>query len=142
MALNIVKLAVGASSIDDLRDFQERRRKQRRQKPATPHKVFTRNGPKQKDELVDGGSLYWVIKGFIRARQKFVGFDEARDEEGRKYCIFLVDRAVVPTAAWPQQAFQGWRYLDATRAPPDLKAGDSADLPAEMAAELRRLGLL
>lgn len=142
MPLHLIKLAVGASSIDDLRNFQEKRRKERRQKPSSPHFISTRNMPKRQEELLEGGSLYWVIKGFVTARQRLVGFEEAVDEEGRKYCKIFLDRQVVTTAATAMQAFQGWRYLDQRRAPPDLAAGDTADLPPEMANELRRLGLL
>lgn len=142
MALHLIKLAVGASSIEEIEKFQEKRRKERKQKPASPHRVFTRSTPKRQEELLNGGSLYWVIKGFIRARQKLVGFDETTDDQGRKYCVFLVERKLIPTAARAMQPFQGWRYLDQARAPSDAKAGDSADVPAEMAAELRRLGLI
>jgi hypothetical protein len=142
MALHLIKLAVGVASLEEIEQFQEARRKQRRQKPSSPHRVHTRHGPKRQDELLDGGSLYWVIKGYIRARQTLLGFDQAVDEEGRPYCQFLVARKVIPTAVRPMQAFQGWRYLDPQRAPPDLARGDSAELPPEMGEELRRLGLL
>jgi hypothetical protein len=142
MALHLVKLAVGAASIEEIEEFQEQRRKERRQKRGGPHRVYTRHGPKRQEELLDGGSLYWVVKGYIRARQKLVGFDQAVDDEGRGYSLLLVECKLVPTAVQPMQAFQGWRYLDPKRAPPDIRKGDSADLPAEMAEELRRLGLL
>jgi hypothetical protein len=142
MALHLIKLAVGAASLEEIEKFQEKRRKERKQKPNSPHRVFTRSTPKRTAELLDGGSLYWVIKGFIRARQKLVGFDEAADENGRKYCVLLVERKLIPTAARAMQPFQGWRYLEQARTPSDARAGDSADVPEEMAAELRRLGLI
>ncbi len=142
MTLNLIKLAVGASSMEEIAKFQEKRRKERRQKPGSPHRVFTRSTPKRQAELLEGGSLYWVIKGYIRARQKLVGFDEASDDQGRKYCVFLVERELVPTAMRAMQPFQGWRYLEPARAPADARPGDSADAPPEMAAELRRLGLI
>jgi len=142
MALHLVKLAVGAASIEEIEEFQEQRRKERRQKRASPHRVYTRHGPKRQEELLDGGSLFWVIKGYIRARQRLVGFDQAVDDEGRPYCQFLVERIVVPTAVQPMQAFQGWRYLEPKRAPVDIRKGDSTELPPQMAEELRRLGLL
>ena len=142
MALNLMKLAVGAASIEEIEDWQERRRKERRQKPASPHRVYTRSTPKRQEELLKGGSLYWVVKGFIRVRQKLVGFDEDADDQGRKYCVFLVDRRLVPTSIKAMQPFQGWRYLEPARAPADARKGDSADVPPEMAAELRRLGLI
>ncbi len=142
MALHLIKLAVGVASIEEIEQFQEQRRKERRHKTASPHRVFTRHGPKRQDELLDGGSLYWVVKGYIRARQRLVGFDQAVDDEGRAYSQLLVERKIIPTAVRPMQAFQGWRYLDPARAPLDVRKGDSADLPPEMAEELRRLGLL
>ena len=142
MPLHIVKLAVGVDSIEHLRTLQANRRKERRQKPASPHWVYTRNTPKRGDELLDGGSLYWIIKGFMRARQQLVGFDEDVDDEGRKYCKIKVKRTVVPVAASPWKPFQGWRYLEDDKAPVDLSRGDSPDLPQDMANELRRLGLL
>lgn len=142
MSLNLIKLAVGAASIEEIAKYQEKRRKERKQKPSSPHRVFTRSTPKRQAELLDGGSLYWVIKGYVRARQKLIGFDEAADDQGRKYCVFLVERTLIPTAMRAMQPFQGWRYFEAARAPADAQAGDSADVPAEMAAELRRLGLI
>ena len=69
-------------------------------------------------------------------------FDEEIDDEGRPYCRIKVRRTVVATAPVSWKAFQGWRYLEPERAPPDLSRGDSADMPDEMASELKRLGLL
>jgi hypothetical protein len=84
-----------------------------------------------------------VVRGVIRCRQELVGFDEDFDrEEARKYCRIKVKRTLVPTAPRACKAFQGWRYLEPERAPPDLSSGDTGDMPAEMAAELKRLGLL
>ena len=143
MTVHLIKLCVGADSIEDLAQWQAERLKAMKaagEKPLLSHRTF--QTPKRHDALLDGGSLYWVIKGFIRARQKLVGFDETTDDQGRKYCVFLVERKLIPTAARAMQPFQGWRYLDQARAPSDAKAGDSADVPPEMAAELRRLGLI
>jgi hypothetical protein len=99
--------------------------------------------PRRTEELLAGGSLYWVVRGVIRCRQELVGFDEDFDkEEAHKYCRIKVRRALIPTAPQACKAFQGWRYLDPDRAPPDLAEGDTGDMPVEMAAELKRLGLL
>ncbi|MCA0302659.1 MAG: DUF1489 domain-containing protein [Proteobacteria bacterium] len=144
MALNLIKLAVGIDDLAHLKTVQAERRRQRRQSPRSPHWVYTRNTPRRAEELLGGGSLYWVVRGVIRCRQELVGFDEDVDaEDGRKYCRIKVKRTIVPTAPRACKAFQGWRYLEPDNAPPDLSKGDSdGEMPAEMVAELKRLGLL
>ena len=144
MALHLIKLAVGVEDLAHMKTVQAARRRQRRQGPRSPHWVYTRNTPRRAEELLDGGSLYWVVRGVIRCRQELVGFDEDIDaEDGRKYCRIKVRRTLVPTAPRTCKAFQGWRYLTPGDAPPDLSKGDNDDeMPAEMMAELKRLGLL
>ena len=142
MVLHLIKLAVGVDDLAHMKKVQAARRKQRRQKPGSPHWVFTRNTPRRAEELV-GGSLYWVVRGVIRCRQELVGFDEDFDkEEARKYCKIKLKRTLIPTAPQACRAFQGWRYLKPEDAPPDRSKGDTGDMPPEMAAELRKLGLL
>ena len=141
--LHLIKLAVGVDDLAHMKKVQAARRKQRRQSPRSPHWVYTRNTPRRSEELLDGGSLYWVVRGVIRCRQELVGFDDDFDrEEARKYCRIQVKRTLIRTAPQACKAFQGWRYLEPDRAPPDLSHGDTSDMPAEMAAELKRLGLL
>ena len=141
--LHLIKLAVGVDDLAHMKKVQAARRKQRRQSPRSPHWVYTRNTPRRTEELLDGGSLYWVVRGVIRCRQELVGFDDDFDrEEARKYCRIKVKRTLIRTAPQACKAFQGWRYLEPDRAPPDLSHGDTSDMPAEMAAELKRLGLL
>ena len=143
MVLHLIKLAVGVDDLAHMKVVQSARRKQRRQSPRSPHWVYTRNSPRRAEELLDGGSLYWVVRGVIRCRQELVGFEQDFDrEEARKYCRIKVRRTLVPTAPQACRAFQGWRYLDPDSAPPDLSRGDTADMPPEMAAELKRLGLV
>ena len=143
MALHLIKLAVGVTDLAHMKRLQANRRKERRQGPRTPHWVYTRNTPRRPDELLDGGSLYWVVKGVVRCRQELVGFEEDIDEDdGKKYCRIKVKRTIVATAPVAFKPFQGWRYLEPERAPPDLSRGDTRDMPPEMAAELKRLGLL
>ena len=143
MVLHLIKLAVGVDDLAHMKKVQAARRKHRRQTPRAPHWVYTRNTPRRAEELLDGGSLYWVVRGVIRCRQELVGFDEDFDcEEARKYCRIKVKRTLVRTAPQACRAFQGWRYLEPDSAPPDISHGDSGDMPAEMAAELKRLGLL
>ena len=142
MPLHLIKLAVGVHDLAHLKSLQAQRRKQRGMAPRAPHWVYTRNTPKRAADLLDGGSLYWIIKGVMRCRQQLVGFEEDIDDEGRKYCRIKVKRAIVATAPVAFKPFQGWRYMEDKRAPPDLSRGDTADMPADMAAELKRLGLL
>jgi len=142
MVLHLIKLAVGVDDLGHMKKLQAMRRKQRRQTPRSPHWVYTRNTPRRMEEL-QGGSLYWVVRGVIRCRQELVGFDEDFDkEEAHKYCRIKVKRSLIPTAPRACRAFQGWRYFAPDDAPPDLAKGDSGDLPKAMADELRRLGLL
>lgn len=143
MALHLIKLAVGVDDLGHMKKLQAARRKQRGQSPRSPHWVYTRNTPRRSEELLAGGSLYWVVRGVIRCRQELVGFEEDIDQvDGKKYCRIRVKRPLVQTAPRACSAFQGWRYLEPERAPPDLSQGDTADMPVEMAAELKRLGLL
>ena len=142
MVLHLIKLAVGVDDLAHMKKLQAMRRKQRRQTPRSPHWVYTRNTPRRMEDL-EGGSLYWVVRGVIRCRQELVGFDEDFDkEEAHKYCRIKVKRSLIPTAPRACRAFQGWRYFEPDDAPPDLAKGDSGDLPKAMADELRRLGLL
>jgi hypothetical protein len=134
MALHLIKLAVGVTDLAQMKRLQAQRRKERRQGPRAPHWVYTRNTPRR---------LYWVVKGVVRCRQELVGFEEDFDEDSsKKYCRIKVKRTIVATAPVAFKPFQGWRYLEPERAPPDLSRSDSRDMPAEMAAELKRLGLL
>jgi hypothetical protein len=146
MTVHMIKLCVGADSIEDLAQWQEGRlaaQKAAGQKPQLFHK--TRMVPKRQAELLDGGSLYWVIKGVIQVRQRIIGFGEGRKPDGTRCCLILLDRKLVPTHPVPRRAFQGWRYLEPADAPPDLDARTSqqlAQLPPEMRKELAELGLI
>ena len=141
MPLNLIKLAVG---IDDL-DHMEKRQKQWRDKKTGHYRHWTRMWPKREAEILDGGSLYWVIKGMILLRQPIVGFSED-DEDGKRMCVIElepVQQLVQPRA---QRAFQGWRYLKAADTPADIKKGGKLfidpGMPQKMKLELAKLGLL
>ena len=147
MTLHIVKLCVGASSIEDLADWQKNRLAQRNAaglKPRLEHRTF--QSPKRQDEVLDGGSLYWVIKGIIQARQRIAGFDTGQKDDGSPCCLILLDKAIVPVRPTPRRAFQGWRYLVAADAPPDLGSAANAAAMAAMTPKMRKdladLGLL
>ncbi|HTT80869.1 MAG TPA: DUF1489 domain-containing protein [Stellaceae bacterium] len=138
--LHLLKMAVGVADLEALR----RVRAERSQRMGGSF-VYTRNHPRRVAELLAGGSLYWVIRGQIRVRQRIAGFDTARDDKGRAYCLIAVDRDLVPTLLRPWRPFQGWRYLAPADAPPDLPsaaaATEDAPMPARLVAELRALGL-
>ncbi len=145
MTLNLVKLCVGASSIDDLAQWQARprHRKTRAGQQLAFHTTFQR--PTRCEELQAGGSLYWVIKNTIAVRQLIAGFDDGKKADGSPCCVILLDLELHPVRPVVRRPFQGWRYLSADDAPPDLKRG-AADQLAQMPAPMRRtlagLGLL
>lgn len=143
MPLHLIKLAVGADDIDAIKTYQQRRA-QTRPDGTTAVPVFTRMVPKRGTDVTDGGSLYWVVRGSIACRQRVLDIDTGTDDEGRAYCIISVDPTLVPTVPTGQRPFQGWRYLEAEKAPADLSdaGGAGEELPAHLAAELRSLGLL
>lgn len=134
--LNLIKLAVGCDDLDMLRAFQEQRL---RAHGSIFH--LTRMMPKRAEELCDGGSIYWVIKGQLAARQPILEVLADQDDEGRARCRLILGPTVTEVQPRPMRPFQGWRYLEAKDAPPDRTTGDS-EPPPEMAEELRRLGLL
>jgi hypothetical protein len=143
MPLHIIKLCVGCDSLAELADWQKARLKEKRTKGQKPELVHvTRMTPKRGDEVLDGGSLYWVIKGQIAARQTLLGL-RAVKKNGVPHCGLVYDKELVPVVARPRRPFQGWRYLEAKDAPPDLaRTKGAADLPEALQRELAALGLL
>lgn len=145
MTLHLVKLCVGADSIRDLEEWIAERLAEKRRKRQPPEHIHrTRMTPTRKEELLDGGSLYWVIRGEISCRQKLLDVRPFTDKEGVKRCGLVLEPKVVPVRPRPSRPFQGWRYLPAKEAPPDLKRGAKgvAKLPEKLRRELRELGLL
>jgi hypothetical protein len=143
MPLHIIKLCVGCESLSDLAAWQKQRLKETRAKGQKPELVhITRMTPKRSDEVLDGGSLYWVIKGQIAARQKLLALRPVK-KNGVPHCGLVYDKELVPVVARPRRAFQGWRYLEAQDAPPDLRKTKGAEnLPEALQRELAALGLL
>ncbi|MGC9369774.1 MAG: DUF1489 family protein [Paracoccaceae bacterium] len=138
--MNLVKLCVGAEKVEDLLAWQERSRAN--WADGYPRHV-TRMWPKRGDELLDGGSLYWVFKGLILARQRVVGLEEVIGADGITRCGIVLDPEVIRTEAVPRRPFQGWRYLKPEDSPRDLpESGRSEDtLPAELSAALAEIGV-
>lgn len=140
--INLVKLCVGAERVEDLETWQAARVAQGLQ---TQPRHVTRMWPKREAELLSGGSLYWVFKGLILARQKIIRLDEVIGEDGIRRCGIVFDPEIIRTESQPRRAFQGWRYLAVEDAPRDLVASSSrkgeAALPHEMAAALADIGI-
>lgn len=138
--LNILKLCVGAESVEDLTDWH-RAHAHVWAKGTTEH--VTRMWPKRSEELLDGGSLYWVIKGAIQARQRILGLAERRGSDGIARCALVLEAEVIRTEAAPRRPFQGWRYLAAADSPRDLTKSRAKDdtLPPALAQALAEIGL-
>jgi hypothetical protein len=143
MTLHLIKLCVGAESIESLANWQARRLKELKAKGAKRELIHvTRMTPKRADELLEGGSLYWVIKGYVAVRQRLVEIRPVT-KNGRPHCGLVYDSKLVPTARRFCRPFQGWRYLEPKDAPPDVRdLKEGGNLPAKLKAELAELGLL
>ena len=139
--LHLTKLAVGARDADHLRDLQAARLRER-----SPLRHRTRSFPRHRSEVIEGGSMYWVIAGTMMARQRIVDIIEDRRDDGTPCTSFIFDPDLVPLVGRPTRPFQGWRYLDPDGAPPDMPAFGAImgldGLPAGLRQELRALCLL
>ncbi len=141
MTLNLIKLAVG---IEDLEHLARRQKQTRNSKGNYRHR--TRMTPQRQGEVLDGGSMYWVIRGMILLRQPILRLGEGKDEHGKPLCIIELEPTQILVQPRAQRAFQGWRYLKPDAAPMDVKAGGKIfidpDMPQAMKLELAKLGLL
>jgi len=138
--VNLVKLCVGADSVEDLARWQAARIAE---DPAHQPRHVTRMFPKRADALLAGGSLYWVIRGAILARQRILALDEVTGSDGIRRCAIRLDPSIVRTVAATRRPFQGWRYLapaDAPRDLPQARRGETA-LPPGLAEALAEFGL-
>lgn len=145
MALNLLKLCVGVTAVEELQAWIDYRiDEKRRQGRETVQAHTTRMIPKRMEELLDGGSLYWVIKGNVQVRQHLADIRPFVDPNGIKRCDLVLEPRLILTEWQPRRAFQGWRYLKPEDAPRDI--GDDSDgvnaLPPELRVELSNLGLL
>jgi hypothetical protein len=144
MTLHIIKLCVGAESIEDLAQWQAKRIKDQKKRGVTKPTLMhvTRMTPKRKDEVLDGGSLYWVIKGQIAVRQKLLDL-KPTTKNGTPHCGLVYDKQLVPVQRRAHRAFQGWRYLNPKDAPADARGTKGLEtFPEELQRELVTLGLL
>ena len=137
--VHLLKLSVGSESVEQLIDWQRHRSKQRKD---GRYYHLTRMWPKRAGELLEGGSIYWVIQGVILARQRITAFEEVIGEDAIRRCAIFLDAEVIRTEATPKRPFQGGRYLAAGDAPRDLARGAAGDgLPPALAAALAEIGV-
>ena len=143
MTIHLIKLSVGPQKLSDLAERQARELKAMARARKTPELVHvTRHMPRRSEEVLDGGSIYWVIKGWLCARQRLL---ELRPTlyDGVPHCMLVFDRELIRVAPRPVRVFQGWRYFAASDVPADLPPGSvEEDVPEEMWRELVTLGLL
>lgn len=146
MPLHLIKLSVGCDSVAELKGWIADRVRKARQNGLPAHHVhITRMTPKRDQELLDGGSIFWVIRGEIAAREKLIGIEPFRDRDGIGRCRLVMEPKLIPVSPRPMRAFQGWRYFRPADAPPDLgksAAAGLAAMPEPLRRELRELGLL
>jgi hypothetical protein len=142
MPLHLVKLCVGVDSVDELEDWQRDRLKGLRRARKTPELVHrTRQMPRRRDELLAGGSVYWVIKGMILVRQPIADLRPA-EREGVPCCDIVLAADLVPTRPQARRAFQGWRYLQPEDAPEDIARGRTGRGSEPIRAALIELRLI
>ena len=137
MTVHLKKLSVGSASVDSLRALQA-------QRLANVGRLvhITRNRPRRAEELLDGGSIYWIIKGVMTARQAIIDFVEAQRADGSPACGIVLSPEIVNVAPTRMRIFQGWRYLEVADAPIDIGTDNDENMPSEFEAELRELGIL
>ena len=139
MPLHLIKLSVGSEDVEDLSQWHAKRL-------AETGRVFhrTRMMPRRREALLGGGSIYWVIKGFVTVRQRLLGIERISYSDGTPATELVLDPVHVRTVPTPHRPFQGWRYLSTEAAPGDLDDLPEGirEMPPEMLAELRQLGLL
>ncbi|WP_421723542.1 DUF1489 family protein [Bauldia sp.] len=142
MTLHLIKLCVGVDTVDDLAVWVDHHAAEARRAGKPPRHVHvTRMVPKRAADLLDGGSLYWVIKGNIQVRERLIDIEPFTDKDGIHRCRIVMEPKLIVTDWQPRRPFQGWRYLKAADAPADRKRGSGNSLPAALAAELAELGL-
>lgn len=142
MTVHLVRMAVGCASVEELAARQLERVERREGQSVVPG--FTRRRPRRAAEIADGGSIYWIVKGAIRARQRILALEDAVDGQGAPYCRLVYDPDLLETVPHPRRPMQGWRYLAVEDAPADAtpkSAGDDA-LPADLARRLSDLGVI
>ena len=139
--VNLVKLSVGTESVEGLQDWQDMT--SARLPEGLPRHV-TRMWPKREAEILNGGSIYWVIKGLIQCRQRILRMDEVFGDDEIRRCAIVLDSEIHRTHTAPKRPFQGWRYLKPEDTPSDLPSGRESEepLPAELSQALAEIGVI
>lgn len=144
MTIHMIKLVVGVDDLDGFLAIQQSQQFDYHGQLGCP--VYTRYKAKRAEEILQGGSLYRVIKNRIQCRQRILGFEEVETEEKGKMCMIVVDKDIIQTISKPKRPFQGWRYLESSAAPKDrglyLGGGIRDEIPEDMENELREAGLI
>ena len=143
MTLHLKKLAVGVPDVGTFETWIGARAKRLRDRgEPLVLRHLTRHVPRRRAEVEDGGSLYWVVSGYLCVRAPIVAIEDVTDGDGKR-CALLYEPQLIRTVPRRHRPFQGWRYLRAEDAPPDLDGKSiGADRPPEMISELKELGLL
>lgn len=138
--VHLIKLCVGAEKVEDLLNWQA---SPRAKGPDGLPRHVTRMWPKREDEILAGGSIYWVFKGIVLARQRILRLDEVTGEDGIRRCAIVLDPKVHRTQAAPKRPFQGWRYLTPQDAPADLSSAKRREetLPPKLEMALAEIGV-
>lgn len=139
-SVHLIKLCVGAEKVEDLTDWQA---SARAKGPDGLPRHVTRMWPKRSDEILNGGSIYWVFKGIVLARQRILRLDEVIGGDGIRRCGIVLDPQVFRTEAAPRRPFQGWRYLTPQDAPSDLTSASRREevLPPTLELALAEIGV-
>ena len=141
MTLHLIKLSVGTTSVEDLDAWH---RDPRAQGPDGLPRHVTRMWPRRAQELLEGGSIYWVIQGLVQCRQPILRLDEVIGGDGIRRCAIVLEPGLIRTATATRRPFQGWRYLEVRDAPPDLGRARGSDdsLPPALSAALAEIGVI
>lgn len=141
MTVHILKLCVGIDSIEHL--IEVRRGREQQLPDGTPYNFhITRFRPKRAAEILDGGSIYWIIRGFVQLRQRIIALEPIETDNGTK-CKIIMDTKIFRTEGQPRRPHQGWRYLETSDAPRDIAESEKTDdMPEEISRTLREMGLL
>ena len=143
--LHLIKLSVGSDSIESLSTWQQSRSAERAARGLDPRpRHITRMWPRREDELLQGGSIYWVVAGIVLVRQRIETLEEVIGEDGIRRCAIVLDPELIRVDPRRKKPFQGWRYLAPQDAPPDLdaKGMEEADLPLDLREALTTFGVI
>ena len=139
--VHLIKLNVGSETVADLKNWQSEKRAKA---PDGNPRHLTRMWPKREIDLLKGGSIYWVIKGFLQCRQRILRLDEIIGQDGIRRCAIVLDPEIILTTSVKKRPFQGWRYLEPNRAPVDLarRFSEEPTLPPSLAGALADIGVI